>query len=255
MDLPPSQVELIRQVAAANPRTVVVVNAASPVTMDWADDVAAVVQLSYLGQETGDRPRGGAVRRRRRLRPPDHHVPPTARGRPGPRPLPRAGTGPSTYAEGVFVGLPPLRHPRRRPPLVLRARPVVHVLRLRRVDRHHSRRRPTVWRWCRSTSPTPAPAPDSEVVQVYVRPLDAPVARPDRELKAFEKVSARARRDHHGHRRPRRPRVRSLGPGPSCLARRGRHLRDPGRIVVPDDPPVGRVDADRRGHPPIARGR
>ena len=27
------------------------------------------------------------------------------------------------------------------------------------------------------------------MVQVYVRPLDSPVARPDRELKAFEKVS------------------------------------------------------------------
>ena len=39
--------------AAANPRTVVVVNTASPVTMDWADDVAAIVQMSYLGQETG----------------------------------------------------------------------------------------------------------------------------------------------------------------------------------------------------------
>ena len=53
MDLPPQQVELIRRVADANARTVVVVNAASPVTMDWADDVAAVVQMSYLGQETG----------------------------------------------------------------------------------------------------------------------------------------------------------------------------------------------------------
>ena len=53
MDLPPEQVALVRQVAAANPRTVVAVNTASPVTMDWADDVAAVVQMSYLGQETG----------------------------------------------------------------------------------------------------------------------------------------------------------------------------------------------------------
>ena len=53
MDLPDDQIELIRRVGAANPRTVVVVNTASPVTMDWADDVAAVVQMSYLGQETG----------------------------------------------------------------------------------------------------------------------------------------------------------------------------------------------------------
>ena len=31
--------------------------------------------------------------------------------------------------------------------------------------------------------------PGSEVVQVYVRAVDAPVARPDRELKGFEKVA------------------------------------------------------------------
>jgi beta-glucosidase len=53
MELPPGQVELIRAVAAVNPRTVVVVNAGAPVTMDWADDVAGVVQLWYLGQEAG----------------------------------------------------------------------------------------------------------------------------------------------------------------------------------------------------------
>ncbi len=54
MDLPGDQPRLIREVAAANPRTVVLVNAGSPVTMDWADDVAACAQLWYLGQETGD---------------------------------------------------------------------------------------------------------------------------------------------------------------------------------------------------------
>ena len=53
MDLPAEQVELVRRVAAVNARTVVVVNTASPITMDWAAEVAAIVQLSYLGQETG----------------------------------------------------------------------------------------------------------------------------------------------------------------------------------------------------------
>jgi beta-glucosidase len=51
MDLPGDQDELIRQVAATNPRTVVVVNAASPVTMDWADAVPAVLQVWFGGQE------------------------------------------------------------------------------------------------------------------------------------------------------------------------------------------------------------
>jgi beta-glucosidase len=54
MDLPGDQDALVRAVAAANPRTVVLVGAGSPVTMPWADDVAAVAQLWYLGQETGN---------------------------------------------------------------------------------------------------------------------------------------------------------------------------------------------------------
>ncbi|MGI8493063.1 MAG: beta-glucosidase, partial [Acidimicrobiales bacterium] len=53
MDLPGRQADLIRAVAAANPATVVVVNAGAPVTMDWADDVPAVLQSWFLGQETG----------------------------------------------------------------------------------------------------------------------------------------------------------------------------------------------------------
>ena len=54
MDLPAAQVDLIRAVAAANPRTVVVLNTGSPVTTDWIDDVPAVVQLWYTGQQLGD---------------------------------------------------------------------------------------------------------------------------------------------------------------------------------------------------------
>ncbi|HEX7131333.1 MAG TPA: glycoside hydrolase family 3 C-terminal domain-containing protein, partial [Iamia sp.] len=47
MDLPGEQEALIRAVAAANPRTVVVVNAGAPVTMDWVSDVAAVAQVWF----------------------------------------------------------------------------------------------------------------------------------------------------------------------------------------------------------------
>ena len=51
MDLPGRQDELVRRVLAANPATVVVLNAASPVTMDWADDAHAIVHTSFGGQE------------------------------------------------------------------------------------------------------------------------------------------------------------------------------------------------------------
>lgn len=54
MDLPNKQDELIRRVAAANPKTVVVVNAGSPVSMPWADDVAAILQYWLPGQEGGN---------------------------------------------------------------------------------------------------------------------------------------------------------------------------------------------------------
>lgn len=54
MDLPGDQDELVRRVREANPKTVVVVNAGSPVTMNWADDVSAIVQCWLGGQEMGN---------------------------------------------------------------------------------------------------------------------------------------------------------------------------------------------------------
>ncbi|MFD7844808.1 beta-glucosidase [Nocardia sp. NPDC059764] len=51
--LPGRQDELVAAVAAANPRTVVVVNSGSPVEMPWRDDVAAVLLTWFPGQEFG----------------------------------------------------------------------------------------------------------------------------------------------------------------------------------------------------------
>jgi beta-glucosidase len=53
LSLPGRQDELVVRVAAANPRTVVVVNAGSPVLMPWADDVAAILLTWFPGQEAG----------------------------------------------------------------------------------------------------------------------------------------------------------------------------------------------------------
>ncbi|MFL5655945.1 MAG: glycoside hydrolase family 3 C-terminal domain-containing protein, partial [Ktedonobacteraceae bacterium] len=54
MDLPGKQDALVEQVAAANPRTIVVLNTGSPITMPWLEQVAAVVQAWYPGQECGN---------------------------------------------------------------------------------------------------------------------------------------------------------------------------------------------------------
>jgi beta-glucosidase len=51
--LPGRQDDLVRAVAAANPRTVVLVNAGSPVLMPWRDQVAAVLTGYFGGQESG----------------------------------------------------------------------------------------------------------------------------------------------------------------------------------------------------------
>jgi beta-glucosidase len=51
--LPGRQDELVIRVAAANPRTVVVVNAGSPVLLPWSDSVAATLLTWFPGQEAG----------------------------------------------------------------------------------------------------------------------------------------------------------------------------------------------------------
>ena len=54
MGLPGDQDELVAAVANANPNTMVVVNAGSPVTMPWLDSVPAVLQLWFPGQALGE---------------------------------------------------------------------------------------------------------------------------------------------------------------------------------------------------------
>jgi beta-glucosidase len=52
--LPGRQDELIRRVAAANDKTVVVINSGMPVLMPWADEVAAILQVWLPGQAFGE---------------------------------------------------------------------------------------------------------------------------------------------------------------------------------------------------------
>jgi beta-glucosidase len=54
MDLPPEQNELISRVAKANPNTVVVLNNGSPLAMPWLENVPAVVEAFFPGQECGN---------------------------------------------------------------------------------------------------------------------------------------------------------------------------------------------------------
>ncbi len=103
MDLPRDQATLVRAVAAANPRTVVCVNAGAPVTMDWADVVPTVLQCWLPGQEWGNALADvvlGAVEPGGRL---PTTLPERLDDSPGFPDYPGAD-GEVAYSEGVFMG-------------------------------------------------------------------------------------------------------------------------------------------------------
>ncbi len=54
LSLPDNQNELIRQVAAANPHTIVVLENGDPVLMPWLNSVQAVLEVWYPGQRGGE---------------------------------------------------------------------------------------------------------------------------------------------------------------------------------------------------------
>jgi len=102
--LPLDQDDLVDAVAAANPRTVVVVNTGSPVTMPWLDAVPAVLQLWFPGQElgdalvdvlTGDAEPGGRL---------PVTFPQRLEDTPAFEHYPGAGDGTAVYAEHLFIG-------------------------------------------------------------------------------------------------------------------------------------------------------
>ena len=98
--LPGRQDELVRAVAAANPRTVVVVNSGAPVLLPWADEVAAVLVSWFPGQEFGNALGDvltGAVEPGGRL---PVTWPPSEEGLPSVKPV----NGELPYDEGLMIG-------------------------------------------------------------------------------------------------------------------------------------------------------
>ncbi|WP_026122579.1 beta-glucosidase family protein [Nocardiopsis halotolerans] len=102
LTLPGRQDELVRRVAAANPRTAVVVNAGAPVLLPWLDEVPAVLWSWFGGHEYGHAladtltGRSEPTGRLPWTLPRDHADVPVMDTRPK--------DGVITYDEGVFVG-------------------------------------------------------------------------------------------------------------------------------------------------------
>jgi beta-glucosidase len=105
LDLPFGQAELIRQVAAANPRTVVVLRTSSAVrTSTWDDATPAVLQAWYGGQEQGNaiaRVLFGEVNPSGKL---PITIPVDESQTPISTPEQYPGTQTQQYSEGIFVG-------------------------------------------------------------------------------------------------------------------------------------------------------
>ena len=123
--LPGDQDELVAAVVAANPNTVVVLNTGSPVTMPWLDEVPAVLQLWFPGQEIGDALADvltGDVRTGGRL---PVTFPRAARGHAGVRQLPRHRR-PGRVRRRAVHRLPLVRPGGHRAAVPVRVRPRLH---------------------------------------------------------------------------------------------------------------------------------
>lgn len=189
MRLPGRQDELVTAVAAANPRTVVVLNTGSPVEMPWEPDVAAILQAWFPGQEygdalvdvlLGDADPGGRLPTTFPHRYLDN---PTLFTYPG-------EAGEVVYGEGVFVGYRAYDTQQVEPlfPFGHGLSYTEHRLGAARIDAGSDPGTFTVTVPVANTGDRSG----STVVQLYVAPVQPRLMRPEKELKAFAKVALAA---------------------------------------------------------------
>ncbi|MGD1118049.1 MAG: glycoside hydrolase family 3 C-terminal domain-containing protein [Dehalococcoidales bacterium] len=189
MALPPGQDKLIKKVAAANPNTIVVLNNGSPVDMaGWIDDVPAVVEALYPGQECGNGIAAvlcGDVN-------PSGKLPDTYPRRLGDNPTFINYPGESgrvLYGEGIFVGYR-YYDAKKIEPLF----PFGHGLSYTSFRYRNLKVSPLKVKAGEKVSVSidvknTGQVTGKEVVQVYVADIASRVPRPPKELKAFRKIS------------------------------------------------------------------
>ena len=195
IELPGRQNELVAAVANANPRTVVVLQTGGPVEMPWIDSVAAVLEAWYPGQEAGnaiaDILTGAAE--------PGGRLPQTFPVRWADNPAHSQDRevypgleGKVRYEEGIFVGY---RHYDRHgmTPLFPFGFGLGYTrFALSELVVDDSRFESDGAVVVSVTATNTGARAGSAVVQLYVRDEEAGAPRPDKELKAFEKLQLAA---------------------------------------------------------------
>ncbi len=187
MKLPGGQDELIRQVVAANPNTIVVLNVGSPVEMPWVNDVPAILQLWYDSQEQGNALADvlfGDVN-------PSGKLPTTfpVRLEDNPAYINYPGeNGKVRYGEGIFVGY---RYYDKKE--VAPLFPFGHGLSYTTFEYGNLRLSeksitPNQTLEVQVDVTNAGKVGGKEIVQLYVHDVQSTFARPEKELKAFEKV-------------------------------------------------------------------
>ena len=183
--LPGRQDELVRRVAAACPRTVVVVNAGAPVLLPWARQVPALLWAWLPGQEAGDALAEVLLGRAEPTGRLPCTLPEAAADVPVPHARPAGGV--VSYAEGLDVGHRGWDRAGRTP-----AFPFGHGLgwttweyREAQVTAHG----PEGF-WLAVRLRNAGERPGREVVQVYLEPPPAGPRRPVRALAGFAQVTA-----------------------------------------------------------------
>ncbi|MFD3503018.1 glycoside hydrolase family 3 C-terminal domain-containing protein [Streptomyces sp. NPDC058678] len=181
LTLPGRQDDLVRAVAAANPNTVVIVNAGSPVELPWRDEVAAVLLSWFPGQEGGDALADVLTG----VHEPGGRLPSTwgsLADAPVTQVVPDHGEMP--YSEGVFIGYSAWEKHGRTP-----AYPFGHGLGYTDWTYESVEVQGTTVRVRLRNSGT---RPGREVVQVYLAPGEPDAERPARRLAGFAGVTAAA---------------------------------------------------------------
>jgi beta-glucosidase len=189
MDLPNGQAELIETIAKANTNTIVVLNNGAPVAMEsWINDVPAVVEAYFPGQECGNAIANvlfGDVN-------PSGKLPDTfpARYEDNPAYINYPGeAGKVLYGEGIYVGYR-YYDAKKIVPLF----PFGHGLSYTSFKYSNLKLAPAKVKkggkiTVRIDVKNTGKRAGKEVVQLYVSDLKSKVTRPPKELKGFRKVS------------------------------------------------------------------